>query len=80
MMWMPTLPVSNLRLIPPLPTTTTTTAAAPSRLIEFAGCTTTPDKQLHMVGHLLELAYNIPNVSRSPGFETALEILGGSTD
>ena len=72
MMWMPTLPVSNMRLMPPA-------------LIEFAGCTTTPDKQLHMVGHLLELAYNIPfkpsaNVSRSPGFETALEIFGGSTD
>ena len=53
--------------------------------IEFPGCTTTSDKQLHMVGYLLEMAYDLAlkpsaNVSRSPGFETALGIFGGNSD
>ncbi len=40
-------------------------------------------KQLHMVGYLCELVYDLAltpddNVSQSPGFETPLGIFGGS--
>jgi hypothetical protein len=39
-------------------------------------------KQLHMVGYLCELVYNLAlapgeNVSQSPGFETPLGVFGG---
>jgi hypothetical protein len=51
----------------------------------FRGCSTLEEKQLHMVGYLFELAYNLmiapqDNVSRSPGFESCLGIFGGNHD
>jgi len=47
------------------------------------GCSTLEEKQLHMVGCLFELVYDLmppplDNASRSPGFETPLVIFGGS--
>ena len=49
--------------------------------VKFAGCSTRRDKQLHMVGYLLELGYDLllaqqDNVSQSPGFETCLGVFG----
>jgi len=51
--------------------------------INFPGSLTLAEKQLHMVGYLFELVYDLmisprDNVSRSPGFETPLGIFGGS--
>ena len=51
--------------------------------VAFAGCSTLEEKQLHMVGYLFELAYDLmisptDNVSRSPGFETPLGIFGNT--
>ena len=53
--------------------------------VKFAGCSSIEDKQLHMVGYLFELFYDLliepaANVSQSPGFETCLGIFGGSSD
>jgi hypothetical protein len=48
--------------------------------LNFAGAETTLQKQLHMVGYLFELHYDLlakqHNVSRSPGFEHCLGIYG----
>jgi hypothetical protein len=63
----------------------------PDDVVEFvaklniAGCTSTADKQLHMVGYLFELVYDLAlsrsaNISRSPGFESALGIFSGSDE
>ena len=46
---------------------------------KFAGCKALQEKQLHMVGYLFELFYDLMlspdiNVSRSPGFETCLGV------
>ena len=51
--------------------------------VNFPGSPSMVEKQLHMVGYLFELAYDLmisprDNVSRSPGFETPLGIFGGS--
>mmetsp|Transcript_43463 Transcript_43463/g.73934 ORF Transcript_43463/g.73934 Transcript_43463/m.73934 type:complete len:596 (-) Transcript_43463:239-2026(-) len=51
--------------------------------VNFPGSLTLKEKQLHMVGYLFELAYDLmisprENVSRSPGFETPLGIFGGT--
>ncbi len=51
--------------------------------VKFAGCSTLAEKQLHMIGYMFELLYDLmisprDNVSRSPGFETPLGIFGGS--
>ena len=48
---------------------------------KFSGSTTLPEKQLHMIGYLIELVYDLclspaANVSESPGFEAALGIFG----
>ena len=61
----------------------TTKALHKTSTTKFAGCKTNPEKQLHMVGYLFELFYDLmlspdANVSRSPGFETCLGIFGGS--
>mmetsp|Transcript_37431 Transcript_37431/g.87063 ORF Transcript_37431/g.87063 Transcript_37431/m.87063 type:complete len:89 (-) Transcript_37431:179-445(-) len=50
--------------------------------VKFPGCVTLHEKQLHMVGYLFELHYDLllepsRNVSASPGFETCLGIFGG---
>jgi hypothetical protein len=50
---------------------------------KFAGCKTLQEKQLHMVGYLFELFYDLMlsseiNVSRSPGFEMCLGVFGGA--
>jgi hypothetical protein len=52
--------------------------------VNFAGAKDLKDKQLHMVGYLCELVYDLAlapcdNVSQSPGFETPLGIFGGVT-
>ena len=49
--------------------------------VNFRGAETVQEKQLHFVGYLLELCYDLAlssdqNVSRSPGFETPLGIFG----
>jgi hypothetical protein len=61
----------------------TTKALHKTSTTKFAGCKTNPEKQLHMVGYLFELFYDLmlspdANVLRSPGFETCLGIFGGS--
>jgi hypothetical protein len=47
--------------------------------VNFAGTSSLADKQLHMVGYLCELAYDLglgllDNVSSNPGFETCLGV------
>jgi hypothetical protein len=49
--------------------------------VKFAGCTTLVQKQLHMVGYLFELHYELllaprHDVSSNPGFETCLGVFG----
>ena len=49
--------------------------------VKFAGCSTLQEKQLHMVGYLTELGYDLliaqaNNVSGSPGFEPCLGVFG----
>ena len=51
--------------------------------LKLAGCSTIENKQLHMLGYLFELFYDLmispsANVSRSPGFESCLGIFGGA--
>jgi hypothetical protein len=51
--------------------------------VNFANAKDIKAKQLHMVGYLCELVYDLAltpgdNVSQSPGFETPLGIFGGS--
>ena len=51
--------------------------------VNFPGTPSVVEKQLHMVGYLFELVYDLmisprDNVSHSPGFEIPLGILGGS--
>jgi hypothetical protein len=51
--------------------------------VNFSGAKDLEAKQLHMVGYLCELVYDLAlapdqNVSQSPGFETPLGIFGGS--
>jgi hypothetical protein len=51
--------------------------------INFSGDGSLRAKQLHAVGYLLELYYDllispIDNISRSPGFETCLGIFGNT--
>jgi hypothetical protein len=53
--------------------------------VNFSGAKDLEAKQLHMVGYLCELVYDLAlapddNVSQSPGFETPLGIFGGSDD
>jgi hypothetical protein len=53
--------------------------------VNFLGAKDLEAKQLHMVGYLCELVYDLAlapdqNVSQSPGFETPLGIFGGSDD
>lgn len=49
--------------------------------VNFPGCFTLQDKQLHMVGYVIELFYDLlistsDNVSSSPGFETCIGVFG----
>ena len=51
--------------------------------VNFPGTPSVVEKQLHMVGYLFELVYDLmisprDNVSHSPGFVFPLGILGGS--
>ena len=57
------------------------TALTRVNAIRFAGCSTLEEKQLHMARYPFEISYDLTisprdNVSRSPGFETPLEIFG----
>jgi hypothetical protein len=50
--------------------------------VNFANTKDLEAKQLHMVGYLCELVYDLAlspgdNVSQSPGFDTPLGIFGG---
>ena len=52
-------------------------------VVNFPNAKDLKAKQLHMVGYLCELIYDLAltpgnNVSQSPGFETPLGIFGGS--
>ena len=52
--------------------------------VNFANSKDIKAKQLHMVGYLCELVYDLglapgDNVSQSPGFETPLGIFGGQS-
>ena len=51
--------------------------------LKLAGCSTIENKQLHMLGYLFELFYDLmippsANVSRSPELESCLGIFGGA--
>jgi len=51
--------------------------------VKFPNCSSLAEKQLHMIGYLTELYYDLmipecDNVSQSPGFETCLGIFGGT--
>ncbi len=53
-------------------------------MVSFRGVVDPTEKQMHMIGYLCELAYDLAiapanNVSESPGFEGPLGIFGGAS-